>query len=216
MDLHLPANAIEEFRYLLERGYPRDRTLELVGNRHDLNRDQRHLMRRALFAPPAARARRAKLIPFADLAGRTLALDAYNVLITLESGLAGRCLIMADDGVVRDMALLSSSYRPGENTGRAMNLMARTLKLANVKNTVGLFLSSMSKSGELAASFREVLKRAGVDGECRTERAVEPALPLLGDVVATANSAIMERADRVFDLAGYIIARELDIRVEGL
>ncbi len=42
--------AAEDFRYLLNRGYPRKATLELVGNRYGLTFDERHLLHRGVFS----------------------------------------------------------------------------------------------------------------------------------------------------------------------
>jgi len=38
--------AAKDFRYLLNRGYPRKASLELVGNRYELTFDERHLLHR--------------------------------------------------------------------------------------------------------------------------------------------------------------------------
>src|SRR4030042_993932 len=74
--------AAEDFRYLLNRGYPRKAALELVGNRYQLLSDQRHILHRGVFSNDDSGARRKKRISFKEIRNRDLALDGYNVIIT--------------------------------------------------------------------------------------------------------------------------------------
>ncbi len=99
--------AAADFRYLLNRGYPREACLALVGNRYNLPRAARQLLHRGVFAGEVSRSRKKKLRRLADLAGQPLALDGHNVLITLESAIKGRELVAADDGFIRDVAQIS-------------------------------------------------------------------------------------------------------------
>ena len=87
--------------------------------------------------------------------------------------------------------------------------MVETLLEARVEEATVMLLSSMSKSGELAADLRKIFEKSGLKGSCRVESAVERKLPLVSEIVATANSAIMDRSRKVFDLAGYIIREKL-------
>ena len=45
-----------------------------------------------------------------EVRNRTLGIDGYNVLVTLESALDEKLLILADDGLVRDITGKSSRY----------------------------------------------------------------------------------------------------------
>jgi len=206
----LPPNAAEEFRYLLARGYPRAASLDLVGNRHNLNRNQRQVLHRGVFSPREAETRRAKLVSFEDLSGVPVALDGYNVIITVESSVRGRSLIMADDDVVRDIAGVSSSHRADEITFRVMDCVTEILQEARVAKVMALFLSSMSKSGELASELGRRMAERKIEGESRTEKAVERVIPHLAEIVITANSAIMDRSKKIFDLAGFIITEKMN------
>jgi hypothetical protein len=190
--------------------------LELVGNRHALGRDQRHILHRGIFSPLESGIRRAKLVSFQELRGNSIALDGYNVIVTLESALMGRPLLIADDRVVRDIAGISSGHRVDEITGQAMNQVAETLREARVERVTALFLSSMSKSGELAFEFGRLLKDMGLDACSRTERAVEKMLPRLGGIVVTASSTIIDRSQKVFDLAGFIIVERMNRKIPHL
>ena len=212
----VPPNAAQDLRWMLERGYPREQSLQLVGNRYALDRQQRHLMKRAVFSPLQAKRRSAKLISFSELAGKNLVLDAYNIIITIESGLQDRQLVVADDGVVRDIAGVSAGFRPSENTQAAIQLVADALKQARIKSVKAFFKSSMSKSGDLCSFFDTMLAQQGISSAGRTERSIETAIPGEKGVVITAHSGIMDRAELLFDLAGYIIRGYLKKEVHGL
>jgi hypothetical protein len=53
--------AAKDFRYLLDRGYPRQASLALVGNHYELDRAARQLLHRGVFAGEVAQARKKKL-----------------------------------------------------------------------------------------------------------------------------------------------------------
>ena len=119
--------AAEDFLYLLDRGYPRSASLELVGNRHNLNAKHREVLHRGVFAHKEARERRDRLVGIERLVGLKLLVDGHNVLITTESGLAGRTLIAANDGVIRDVARISHRYRISTLTRQAIDLLFQVL-----------------------------------------------------------------------------------------
>ncbi|MBI4773498.1 MAG: DUF434 domain-containing protein [Deltaproteobacteria bacterium] len=201
--------AAADLRHLLDRGYPKSAALTLVGNRYHLESDLRHLVHRAVFSTAEARTRRSRLLAFEQLKGRRLSVDGFNVLITLESALSDRPIILADDGVVRDTAGLFSKYllddEPGGPSNRALSLLLDTLEEAGPEHCFIGFHQAMSRSGELAAGLRNEMNRRGIPGRAETLRSVESGLLVQGEVVATANSTLLNRAAAAFDLAGYIV-----------
>ena len=212
--------AAADLRYLLDRGYPKSAALTLVGNRYHLDSDRRHLVHRAVFSTREAGIRRSRLMAFEQLKGLRLTVDGFNVLITLESALSGRTIFLADDGVVRDIAALSSGYRmdeaPGGTTTRALSLLMGTLEEAEPRHCFVGFQQAMSHSGELAARLRDELKRRGIPGRAETLRSVETELLTEGEAVATANSNLLDQAAAAFDLAGYIISTRIKKVPESL
>src|SRR4030042_431958 len=86
----------KDFRFLLNRGYPRKAALQLVGNRYGLTADERHLLHRGVFSDEDAKSRREKKVHLAGMMNENLAIDGYNVLITIEAGISGRPLVLAD------------------------------------------------------------------------------------------------------------------------
>lgn len=204
MDQHTIISAAVDFRYLLGRGYPRQAALTLVGNRYDLPAEERDVLHRGVHPDDLAAERRAKLIAPNNLAGRRLAIDGHNVIITVESALMGRFLVRCDDGVIRDVARLSHRYRPGKVTDRAVEMITGFLAGSGIIDCRFFLDGSMSKSGELAGMIRGVMARRGVKGDASAVKVPEREIEALGYVTATSDSVLMDGAAEVFDLGGHI------------
>ncbi len=197
--------ASEDFRYLLNRGYPRRTSLELVGNRYQLTSDQRHLLHRGIFADLDASSRRKKKVPIKLIRNKDLTIDGYNVLITVEAGLEGRPLIFGDDGFIRDISGVSGNFKMSQTTEEALRLVLKMLTKAKPRWTFFLLDSPISMSGKLAERVRGLLEKAGLPGDARTMRVPEQILIGFPGIVATSDTAIIDRSERVFDLAGGIL-----------
>src|SRR3989304_9992217 len=165
--------AAADFRYLLNRGYSRKSALELVGNRYQLASDQRHLLHRGVYSDTDSGSRCKKQISIKEIRNRDLGIDGYNVLITIEAGLQGRPLILADDGFLRDISGLSGSFRKSEATDEALRLVLKILNEVKPWQTLFLFDAPISMSGKLAQDVRRLLKRAGLPGDARAVRVPE-------------------------------------------
>ncbi|MFZ2088435.1 MAG: DUF434 domain-containing protein, partial [Desulfobaccales bacterium] len=200
--------AAADFRYLLNRGYPRQNSLSLVGNRYHLSRTERQLLHRGVFADELARARRAKLRIFVDLAGQPLAVDGHNVLITLESALKNLPLVAADDGFIRDVAQLSRAYRHSPLTRQALALLAAYLSRHHPGPVTVLYDAPMKKSGELARETMEFLAAHGVAAEAHAVPVPERELLDFPGALATSDTHLIDAKEVLVDLAGEIIRRE--------
>jgi hypothetical protein len=201
--------AAADFRYLLNRGYPRDASLSLVGNRYALPRSARQILHRGVFADAVAQARRAKLRLLNTLAGKPLALDGHNVLITLESALLGRVLVAADDGFIRDVAQLSRAYRDSPATRQALSLLAAYVSRHRPSPLTILYDAPMKRSGELAEQTRHLFAAQGLNAQARAVPVPERELLEFSGAVATSDTHLIDAKDILVDLAGEIIRREL-------
>jgi hypothetical protein len=200
--------ASEDFRYLLNRGYPRKAALELVGNRYGLTFDERHLLHRGVFSDSDSRSRRKKKIPIQGGRNKTLAVDGHNVLITIEAGLSGRPLILADDGFIRDISGLSGSFKETETTDKALEFIIHAMKKIHPRHTLFLFDAPISMSGKLAQEVRSRLKSGNLPGDAMAVKVPEKILIGFQGVIATSDTGIIDQSRKVFDLAGYILRKE--------
>jgi len=201
--------AAEDFRHLLNRGYPRKATLEIVGNRYGLTFDERHLLHRGVFSDADSESRRSKIVSIKAIQGKDLAIDGHNVLITVEAGLSGRPLILADDGFVRDISGLSGSFKKTVVTEKALQVIVTFLKNWRPRHVLFLFDAPISKSGILAQELRDLLKKEGLPGDALAMKVPEKTLIGFQGLVATSDTAIIDRSEKVIDLAGNIIRKKI-------
>jgi len=202
-------DAAEDFRYLLNKGYPRKAALELVGNRYGLTSDERHLLHRGIFSDADSKSRRKRKIPIGKVRNRDLAIDGYNILITIETGLSDRPLILGDDGFIRDISGLSGNFKKTEKTEEALQLILDIVKRVKPLKTLFLFDSPISMSGELAQEVRSLLKKENLLGDANAVKVPEKILIGFPGVIATSDTAIIDQSKEVVDLAGDIIVQKI-------
>ena len=89
--------AVRDLSWLWSRGYAEKSALELVGNRHRLNNRQRHALRRAACSDESVAKRQQHEITANELKGKKVAIDGYNLLITIEAALAGGIVLHCRD-----------------------------------------------------------------------------------------------------------------------
>jgi hypothetical protein len=203
-DLH---EAAEDFRFLLNRGYPRKAVLEIVGNRYRLCSDERHLLHRGVFSDADAKSRRNKIVPLDRMPNQNLAIDGYNVIITIEAGLSGRPVILGDDGFIRDISGLSGRFRKTAKTEEALSLIFKVLKKFTPLHSLFLFDAPISRSGLLAEEVRNRMKKEGLPGDAEAVKVPEELLNGFPGLVATSDTAIIDSCAKAVDLAGHILGK---------
>jgi hypothetical protein len=197
--------AADDLRLLLNRGYPKDASLQLVGNRYNLDRDGRHLLRRGVFPHAVAQERNAKRVSVADLKSNSLAIDGHNCIITLESALKGKTILLADDGFIRDISGVSGGYKETKETTEALESIIGLLQIAGPEEVRFLLDAPISGSGELAARIRGMMQERGIQGDASAVKVPETIMAQYEGIIASSDTAVIDQADQVFDLAGHLI-----------
>ena len=182
-----------------------------MGNRYGLTSDERNLLHRGVFSSSDSESRRRKIISIKEVQNRDLAIDGHNVLITIEAGLSGRPLILADDGFVRDISGLSGSFKKTETTEKAIQLIVNFLEKVKPLQTLFLFDAPISNSGKLAQEVKSQLKRGNLPGDSMAVRVPEKVLIGFPGVIATSDTAIIDQSKKVLDLAGYILRNKAEL-----
>ena len=204
--------AVRDLSWLLRRGYSQKAAVELVGNRYQLTKRERHALLHAAWDGHGRRP------PLSDkaLRGRKLCIDGFNLLITLETALGGGILIKAQDGCYRDIADVHGSYSFRAETEEAVALAARALKKLGAAEALWYFDRPVSNSGRLAQLVNETAERLGVPMRAVTADRVDATLKACDEVVVTADAVILESGVAWFDLAGWIVEHELPPRASLL
>ena len=195
--------AAADFCWLLSREYPHDSALKLVGDRYALVARQRTAVSRCCCSEADAVRRQTHQVGPEQLRGTTLWLDGYNVLTTIEAALAGGVILAARDGAYRDMASMHGSYRKVAETLPALDLLGRTITACGVAECRWLLDQPVSNSGRLKGIIAEMAAARGWPWHAELapnpDRVLTDAIP--GVVVATADSAILDRCPAWFNLA---------------
>ena len=197
--------AVEEYAWLRTRGYAEPSALGLVGNRHDLTERQRLAVRRSACSDQALRRRLDTQTAISACCTRPLAIDGYNVLITVESALSGGLILIGRDGACRDLASIHGTYRRVDETLPAVGLIADHLHGVGVTHIVWYLDRPVSNSGRLKELMSEAL--AGSPSRWEIELAENPdrVLAACPDPVATSDSWILDRCSVWVNLAAEII-----------
>jgi hypothetical protein len=116
-------DAVADFSMLLTKGYADKSALKLVGDRFSLTQRQRLAVMRSSCSDQQQQSRSERCVPVEALAGQPLAIDGYNLLITIEAALSGGLIFQGRDGCFRDLASIHGTYRKVEETVPAVRLI---------------------------------------------------------------------------------------------
>ena len=200
--------AAKDLRHLLNRGYNRESAVNFVGDRYQLNREERFLLYRAIYDDQSAEEHRRKLLPIEAINGKKLAVDGYNVLITVESLIKGLPLVYSDDGLIRDISGVFRGYQITDVTYQAANLILKEIQMHHPASVHFFFDEPISKSGELANYFRQELKKYNLKGDAETVKMADKASAMKGEITASSDCVVINHATKIVDLAGEIAKKK--------
>jgi hypothetical protein len=207
----LPAlrQACSDLCWLLTRGYPKSAALKLVGDRWGLRARQRTALQRCAAGDREVAGRSSRRRAAGEVAGAELAVDGYNVLLTVEVALGGGVVLAGRDGTYRDMASVSGSYRKVHQTRPALEALAAVLGELGCRRVHWLLDRPVSNSGRLKALIETAAAEGGWPWS--VELSVSPDRDLIaGDAVAaTADSAVLDRCGAWLNLAREVVDRSV-------
>lgn len=200
-------HAAGDLSWLLTRGYASVSALKIVGDRYALDQRQRNAVSRSACSDEARDRRAATQVEFETISGKTLLIDGYNVLTTIEAALAGGVLLMARDGCLRDIASVHGTWRKVHETLPAIELLGRCLSEVQPKQVTWLLDSPVSNSGRLKTMLREIVESHDWPWDIRLVANPDRELCATVEIVATADSAILDRCRHWVNLARLTVER---------
>jgi len=201
--------ATDDLCWLLSRGYTSSSAVTLVGDRYQLAARQRVAVSRVSCSENDRAGRGARQSGRERLAGRPLAVDGYNVLTTVEAALAGGIILAARDQTYRDIASMHGSFRRVAETRPALELIGRFAADLAVSQCVWYLDRPVSNSGRLRSLMAEVAAATGWEWTVELVNDPDKILAAADDIVATADSAVLDRCKSWFNLAREVIARHV-------
>ncbi len=205
-------DACSHLSWLLSRSYQTPSALKLVGDRFRLSVRQREAVRRCSCTDQQLKWRQERLFLIPEIGARTLFIDGFNVLTTIEAVLAGGVLLRGRDGCLRDMASMHGNYRKVVETEPAIALVGQYLARHGTKAVQWYLDQPVSNSGRLAQMLRSYAEQQQLDWSVELVPDPDPLLKAQTEgVVATADGGILEEATRINYLAGEVIdAQQMD------
>jgi hypothetical protein len=193
----------------LSRGYVTPSALKLVGDRYRLTARQRTAVERSACSDADLARRRAHRVGRQELRGAALWLDGYNVLTTVEAAMAGGVVLGARDGTFRDMASMHGSYRKVAETRPALELLGEVIESAGVSECRWYLDRPVSNSGRLKTLMGELAAARGWKWDVELVPDPDAVLAAADQIVATADSVILDRCRAWFNLARETVSRHV-------
>lgn len=198
--------AAEEILYLLDRDYPVTGAVRYVGDHYLLTERQRLALARTLSATARAADRKRRQVH--EIAGQTLYIDGFNVIIGLEIAFSHSMLFRCMDGTVRDLAGLHGTYRLIPQTDEAIAALLQSLTELRAEKAVIYLDRPVANSGRLRQRILGLAGELPFALETAIENPVDAILKTK-PLVATADAIILDECAAWFDLVQYTVAARL-------
>lgn len=205
--------AAGHIRYLVNEGYAIKSASVFVGNHFQLSERQRLALVRSISTDEQIRLRREKECKADGLCGKTVYIDGFNTIITLEIALCQSLLLKCMDGTVRDLAGLRGTYRLIEETPKAVQIIADALEQLKVKKVVFYLDAPVSNCGRLKSLIAEVWTNCNMELDFRVIPDVDRTLQEK-EYVITADAIILDNCKSWFNLMLFCLKKTKAVPVK--
>lgn len=198
------AQAARDYLLLVDRGYAREAALKLVGDHHQLPRDERMILYRGLASSAESKLRGAAIVSPDQAEGRPILIDAYNQTLTILHYVRGRPVFISTDGLVRDVGGSHGRIADAAAFAEAVRALAETAAVLGCGAVTAYLDAPVSGSAGHAELFRQVFERAGLAIETHLEKSADAPLKTApgGFLVASADSAVADAVGARFGSDG--------------
>jgi hypothetical protein len=201
--------ALADYSLLLTKGYAEKSALKLVGDKFSLTQRQRLAVMRSACSDQQLANRIQKRIEAKNLAGQYIAIDGYNVLITIEAAMSGGMIFKGRDGCFRDLASIHGTYRKVTETIPAVELIGRFLQEIGTGKALWLLDSPVSNSGRLKTLIGKLAEQNNWNWEIELSLSPDAELIKTNQIVASSDSVILDGCRKWTNLAAEIIKRKI-------
>lgn len=197
--------AVHDLAWLRTRGYGSSST-KIVGDRYQLTRRQRDAVARSACSDSERAHRLVRRLGPEALEGRQIDVDGFNVLISVEGLLGGAYLFVGRDRAYRDVDPVQGTYRLVAETGPAVQAIRSTVTELRITGLTWWLDAQVSNVGRLQTKLLELAPEA-LGWEVRIHQSVDVALVVRDRVVATSDSAVLDRVNDWCSLEQHVCAR---------
>ncbi len=201
--------AVADYSLLLTKGYAEKSSLKLVGDRFALTERQRLAVMRCACSDEQLAGRKGRELEMEAVAGQAIAVDGYNILITIEAAMSGGMIFVGRDECCRDLASIHGTYRKVTETIPAVELIGGFLQQIGTNQTLWLLDSPVSNSGRLKTLIREIAENKGWNWEIELVISPDARLIKSQTIVASSDSIILDGCSKWVNLAAEIIKTKI-------
>jgi hypothetical protein len=202
-------NAAEDFSLLLTKGYAEKGALKLVGDKFSLTKRQRLAIMRSSCSDQQLASRIQRHIELKNLVGHAVAIDGYNLLITVEAAMSGGVIFKGRDGCFRDLASIHGTYRKVSETIPAIKLIGNFLEEFGINKALWLLDSPVSNSGRLKTLIAEMANNKNWDWDFRLLLSPDTELIKTELIAVSSDSVILDNCKQWTNLAADIITHKI-------
>ena len=182
-------------------------SLKLVGDRYGLRERQRLAVSRCACSDQNRQRRKEHCIPVEQIQGQPLAVDGFNLIITVEAALSGGPLLIGVDDCIRDLSSVHGSYRSVEETDRAIMMIGDALHRLAPSHVLWLLDRPVSNSGRLSAKLIDLAARHNWPWEVEVVFNPDAAIIASPAIAITTDSSILDGVEKWTDLKTHLLAR---------
>ena len=198
--------AVADYRFLLDRGYPVTASLKLVGDRYRLDKSERMVLFRGVLDSATSRQNSTKLLKNLP-EGANLSVDGYNILFTIINYLRGAPVFVSTDGFVRDAGGAHGRISDEAQFQTTISVVTSVLAVLEPLHVEFFLDAPVSGSYRHAEKIRTAMQSACLSCHVEVAKSADQCLiSSASAILATSDSAILAKAGKpVFDLARHVL-----------
>ncbi|MHC4265820.1 MAG: DUF434 domain-containing protein [Planctomycetota bacterium] len=201
--------ALQDYSLLLTKGYAEKSSLKLVGDKFSLTERQRLAIMRSACSDCRLNDRKKRQVQLDHLSGQRIAVDGYNLLITIEAAMSRGLIFRGRDGCYRDLASIHGTYRKVTETIPALQLIGKFLQKKTLAQALWLLDSPVSNSGRLKTLMGQLADENNWPWEVQLVQNPDAVLIKKDLIVVSSDSVILDGCKKWVNLAKDIIVTKL-------
>ena len=202
-------HATADLSWLLSRGYADVSSLKIVGDHYQFHRRQRMAVMRSACSDQALAYRHDHQLDPDAMRRAHLSIDGFNIITTVEAGLAGGVLLHARDRCLRDVASMHGSYRKVNETPQAVEMIGQTAATLGIASCRWYLDQPVSNSGRLKTLILQIAADHHWPWTVEVVPSPDACLKATPGPIATADSVILDHCQSWLNLAAETVARHI-------
>ena len=202
----------KDLKYLLNRHYRKKSALDFITNHYGLNSFERNFFGRCVFSDDHLEIVNKKRTDLTEISkSKSIAIDGFNVLITLDSLIDGVAIFCEDD-VIRDLKY-QKGYKLTEKSEETVEIILKSMLNLNLNNFDVYYDEQTSKSGEISKITKNLMEKYSISGEVILSKKVDFELKHY-EFVATSDFHIIKNVIGFLDIPK-IVSKNYNLEVKN-